>query len=270
MPLYRPSELHQFLSNLNTGPKKRLSQNFLIDGNILRKVVQESGVQAGDSVLEIGSGPGVLTEALLEKGCQLTAVEKDPIFAKALHRFSGLTVCEGDILTFPFDTLKQEKQSIVVANLPYHLTSPILELLLPRIDLFSKLTVMVQEEVARRLTAKPGTKDYSSLTLFVNFYSEVRYAFFVGRRCFYPAPTVDSAIVTFQLKKPSTIDPKPFFVFVHNLFNQRRKMVKTTLAKYYDKNLIEMALQKLSLLETCRPEELCLQKMTDLYSLLNN
>lgn len=272
MPLYRPSELRQFLLELKTGPKKGLSQNFLIDGNILNKILAEADVQEGDAVLEIGGGPGVLTEALFAKKCDLTVVEKDPVFAKALHRFSGINVFEGDILEFPLETLetlKKGKKIKVVANLPYHLTSPILGLLLPRSDLFSSVTVMVQEEVALRMVAKPGSKEYSSLTLFVNFYSDARYAFFVRRKSFYPAPKVDSAVVTFDLKKPPLEKPEPFFDFVHKLFCQRRKMVRTTLSDYYEKTLIEESLEKLKTLPTVRPEELSLETTLSLFKLLN-
>ena len=175
MPIYKPTELMAFLGSLGINPKKALSQNVLIDGNIIRKIVQTANVQPQDTVLEIGPGPGSLTEALLDAGANVIAVEKDQTLAKALERFNqgSLKVFEQDILEFSFsDHLPKEnsKKTKVIANLPYHLTTPILVFLIQENHYFSSLTLMVQEEVARRFTAKPGTKDYSSFTLFLNFF----------------------------------------------------------------------------------------------------
>ncbi len=139
--LSNPSELLAFLRTLGVEPKKGLSQNFLIDGNIVRKIVAEAGVQLGDTLLEIGPGPGALTEALLSKGAAVYAVEKDALFAEALKRYSGVTVFAEDIRTFNLNILPPNTK--VVSNLPYHLTSPILGLIAPRHDLFSTVTVMV-------------------------------------------------------------------------------------------------------------------------------
>jgi 16S rRNA (adenine1518-N6/adenine1519-N6)-dimethyltransferase len=207
MPLYRPSELKEYLQSLGVSPKKRLSQNFLIDGNIIKKIIQLADVCPGESVLEIGPGPGALTEGLLEAGAHVLAVEKDPILAKHLE-FLGKgekflrVICE-DILTVDLEKhLPKGTKTKVIANLPYHLTTPILTRLIPLNKTFSSITVMVQEEVARRFAAIPGSKDYGSVTVFLQYYSEVQYGFKVSKNCFFPKPKVESAMVKFTLQPP--------------------------------------------------------------------
>src|SRR5262249_232623 len=154
---------------------------------------------------------GSLTQALLETGARVVAVEKDVVLARALERLQtpaqSLTLFCHDILTFPLEKemprlMKEGQKAKVIPNLPYHLTTPILAQLVPLRELFSSLTVMVQEEVARRFTAQPGTADYSSFTLFLRFYTTPHYAFTVSRNCFYPSPKVNSAIVMLQLREP--------------------------------------------------------------------
>jgi 16S rRNA (adenine1518-N6/adenine1519-N6)-dimethyltransferase len=258
MPLSNPSELRQFLNSLGVKPKKGLSQNFLIDGNIIRKILKEAAIAPGDTVLEIGGGPGALTEALVEKGAHVIAVEKDPVYAEALKRFKNSEVFTEDIREFDFSLLPPHTK--VVSNLPYHLTAPILTLLVPRYSLFRSITVMVQEEVARRMTAKPKTKEYSSLTLFLNFYSDTRYAFKVSRHCFYPQPKVDSAVVTLLPKIPPPVDAAIFFKLIHTAFQQRRKMVKTTLGSAAGAILASLHENPQS-----RPEELSLDTFLALY-----
>jgi 16S rRNA (adenine1518-N6/adenine1519-N6)-dimethyltransferase len=259
MPLTNPSELRAFLNSLGVKPKKGLSQNFLIDGNIIRKIMKEASIEAGDTVLEIGPGPGALTEALVSSGAQVFAVEKDEIYAEALKRFSGVTVFAEDIRSFDLNLLPSNTK--VVSNLPYHLTSPILGLLAPRHHLFSTITVMVQDEVGRRMTAAAKTKDYGSLSVFLHFYSTPRYAFKVSRRCFYPQPKVDSAVVTLALKSAPDVDPESFFKMVHTAFQHRRKMVKTTLGAAAESALIALGENPQS-----RPEELSLETFLEIYS----
>lgn len=260
MPLSvsKPAELLQFLRTLGALPKKGLSQNFLVDGNIVRKIVATAGIQKGDNVLEIGPGPGALTEELLELGATIFAVEKDHVFAEALKRFETVKVFDADILTFDFSVLPTPLK--VVSNLPYHLTAPILTMLAPRRDLFSSLTVMVQEEVARRMVAQAKTSDYGSLTVFLNFYTNPVYAFKVSRQCFYPRPKVDSAIVKLDLKTPPQVDEEGFFKFVHTTFQQRRKMVKSTLGSELGPLLEELGEDP-----QARPEELSLEIFLKLY-----
>ncbi len=268
MPLYRPSELRQFLEEIHASPKKHLSQNFLTDGNILRKIVQTAGIAPGANVLEIGPGPGALTECLLQAGASVTAVEKDSVLAGALQRLETigpLRVIESDIMEVQLDSIIHTPTK-VIANLPYHLTSPILGLIVPRSDLFSSVHVMVQDEVARRMTAEAGSKDYSSLTVFLQYYSKPVYSFFVGRKCFYPAPKVDSAVVSLYLKTPDpTIHADDFLKLVHTAFGQRRKMVRSSLKHYLGIENIEKVLEECGIAGTARPEELALPEWISLY-----
>lgn len=267
MPLSSPSELIRFLDTLGVRPKKGLSQNFLIDGNILRKIIREAQVAPGDLVIEIGSGPGALTEALLTAGAKVIAIEKDSVFAKALGRFEGVEVFEGDVREFEFESLPTKGK--VVANLPYHLTHSILTMLAPKNTLFSSLTVMVQEEVARRITAKPDTSEYGSLTVFLQFYSTPRYAFSVSRQCFYPKPKVDSAVITLDLKMPPPlVDPEAFFHFVRIGFGQRRKMLRKTLGEHYGSQKVMDGLTKIGVNPEARAEVLSLDAFLALFDYL--
>lgn len=280
MPIYKPSELRQFLSSLQISPKKGLSQNFLIDGNILRKIVEVSDVTPGDVVLEIGPGPGSLTEQLLEKGATVIAVEKDPILAQALERLKSpnrsLEVFCDDILTFPIEEklapfLSQQQKAKVIANLPYHLTTPIIIRLVSLRNTISSLTLMVQDEVAKRFTATPGTPEYSSFTVFLNFFTTPRYAFQVSNHCFYPEPSIQSAVVILELKSPPTVsNEEQFFLLTRAAFSQRRKMLRSSLRSLYSSEMITEALLSFHLNPQIRPEELSLEEFIQLFEKLQS
>ena len=220
MPLYRPTELKAFLDSIGAHPKKSLSQNFLIDGNIVKKIVALGSVQKGDSVLEIGPGPGVLTEELLEVGADVIAVEKDRAFASHLPRLGPVQVIADDIMNFDFSVLK--KGAKVIANIPYHLTSPIIEKIIEskRVEI---AVLMVQKELAERIVAKGCTRELSSLSLFVQLYAKPTLAFVVGAGCFYPRPAVDSAVILldFRLSHPVS-NPKAFEQIARRAFQERR------------------------------------------------
>ena len=272
--MYKPSDLHDFLQSLGIAPKKGLSQNFLIDGNIIRKIASTAQIQPGDVVLEIGPGPGSLTQALLEAGAHVIAVEMDKVLSQALERLQTedkrLTVHCQDIMKFDLSLLPKDKKIKVVANLPYHVTTPILAALVERHDLFDRIVVMVQDEVARRFVGKPGTKDYGSFTVFLNFYSRPKYCFGVRRTCFYPSPNVDSAIVSLEVvEHPPIKSVATFFEMTRRSFQQRRKMLRSSLSELYGSENVVAALKKISLEETARPEELSLDQFLQLYSFLN-
>lgn len=261
MGLYKPSELRAFLDEIGAAPMKFLSQNFLIDGNIVRKIVKFADVKKGDIVLEIGPGPGALTEELLSQGAHVMAVEKDRKFAVALHRLQTpdhrLQVFEDDVLKW--DATKYLKSGTkLIANLPYNITTPILTYFLPHRELFQSLTVMVQKEVGERLVAQPGSKAYGSLSVFVQFYSTPVKGFIVEPTCFYPAPKVQSAVVQFQLKEPPIPADDRFFEMSRRAFGQRRKMVRSTLKDHYPLERIEEGLNKIGKGLKVRPEELSL------------
>lgn len=280
MAIYKPTELHTFLQELGISPKKVLSQNFLIDGNIVKKILLSAEVVKGDLILEIGPGPGSLTEELLAQGANVIAVEKDDILANALKRFSGgpgnLHVSCEDIMEFPIEEtlkslLKPGQKAKVIANLPYHLTTAIIEKLIGMHDLISTMTLMVQDEVARRFTAHPSTKDYGSLTIFLNFYSSVHYAFSVSNQCFFPVPKVGSAVVTFKLTPPQKVSDIPaFFQLTRTAFQQRRKMLRGSLKELYPPEAVMNALQSINRPSLARPEELSLSQFVDLFEYLQN
>lgn len=278
MPLYKPSELTSFLQGLGISPKKSLSQNFLIDGNIIKKIISASDVHPGDIVLEIGSGPGSLTEALLEAGANVLAVERDDILAKALDRFKvegkSLDIYCEDIMKFPVDEilvpkLKPGQKAKVIANLPYHLTTPIISHLIKMRNVFSSLTLMVQDEVAKRFTAHPNTSDYGSYSVFLNFYCNPKYAFLVSRNCFYPAPKVQSAVVVLELKEPPAVSNEDkFFELTRTAFKQRRKMLRGTLKDLYGSQTVTDALVRVGLNPQARPEDLSLDQFISLFETL--
>lgn len=280
MPIYKPSELHEFLNGLGIAPKKGLSQNFLIDGNILRKIAYTAQINPGDIVVEIGPGPGSLTEELLKYKARVIAIEKDTILAQALERLQGdernLDIYNDDILAFPLEKvlvplLTEGRKAKVIANLPYHLTTPIIVHLIKQRHLFSSLILMVQDEVAKRFVAVPKTSAYSSFTVFLNFFSTPRYSFTVSRHCFYPAPRVNSAIVSIELKEPPQISNEDaFFIMTRTAFEHRRKMLRSSLRGLYSPNCIEAALAHMKKAPQSRPEELSLLELITLFEMLNN
>jgi 16S rRNA (adenine1518-N6/adenine1519-N6)-dimethyltransferase len=278
MKITSPKQLMQFLEEHGLFAKKASSQNFLIDGNIVQKILDEANISPEDLVLEIGPGPGALTESLLERGCHVIAIEKDQELASLLGRFakegSRLEVFIEDFLKFPLEKvilerLKPGQKAKVVANLPYHITTPILEKLLPLESLFSDLVLMVQKEVAHRFTAEVGSKDYSSFTLFLQFFSKARYCFTVEPSCFLPKPNVQSAVVHLKLQQaPKLLDQERFFQLTRTAFQQRRKMMRASLKSLYPAQTIEQALEALGKNPLSRPEELSLEDFIKLYQIL--
>lgn len=277
MPLYRPSELTAFLEKEGLHAKKALSQNFLIDGNLVRRILEDANVQEGDVILEIGPGPGVLTEALLEKKVDLYAIEKDHKFAKLLPRLtenkegSRLTVFEEDALKFDlvsFEKSIKPKKAKLIANLPYNITTPILTHYVKAKDCFETLVVMVQAEVADRITSKPSTKEYGSITVFLNFFSNPSFCFKVKKQSFIPAPSVDSAVIKLDLKDPpltSVEEQEMFFQIVRGGFSQRRKMLRTSLKSLFPHVDWNQTLISIGINELSRPENLSLQDFLNLY-----
>lgn len=233
MSLSHPKELFAFLQQIDARPRKGLSQNFLIDANIVRKIVQKASIAPNDWVLEIGPGPGALTEELLRQGANVIAVEKDRRMAAALGRLQidgRLHVIEGDFLKLDLAKILQKHAPLkVVANLPYHITTPILEKLAERYELFTSAFVMVQKEMAERMIAPPHSKDRSSFTIFIQTYANPAVAIKVSRNCFYPVPQVDSCVVRLDFHKPVMDDPEGFLKMVRQAFQQRRKMLRSTL-----------------------------------------
>lgn len=270
--IYKPSELHAFLNERGLHAKKGLSQNFLIDGNIIQKIVRTADVGPKDYIVEIGPGPGALTQALLNTGAHVLAIEMDSVFAEALQRLqtpdNRLTVVQADVLKYPLiESLKQKCK--VVANLPYHITTPILTLLLPHSTLIDSLTIMVQKEFADRMGGKKGTPDYSSFTVFLQFYATLEASFVVSPQCFYPRPKVHSSVVHCKLHPPLLPnDEEAFFQLTRTAFGKRRKMLRSSLKDLYGAEKIEKALQATGHSLNTRPEELTIGEFIALFRAL--
>lgn len=227
-----------------------MSQNFLIDRNIIQKILMLADIQPGDKILEIGPGPGALTFSLLEMGANVLAVEKDRLFAKHLPSHELLKIIEADILKVDLSRLEGYK---VVANLPYHITAPILEkiLVLP----FKSITIMVQSEVADRLKASPKTPEYSSLSLFAACHSTIQKSFKVSPSSFYPQPKVESSVIRLDPKPLPTPNPIPW---IRKAFQKRRKQIASSLKTLVPD--ISLHLENAKLKPFSRPEELSLEE----------
>lgn len=263
--MFRPNDLHPFLKEQGIFPKKRLSQNFLVDGNIIQKMIKAADITPQDILLEIGPGPGAITQALLATGATVIVVEKDPILAQSLHRLQTndhrLTIICEDIMNIDLRSLLKPYHRLVkiIANLPFHLTTPILTSLLPYHDLFSRFILLVQHEVARRFTSQAGTKEYSAITLFLKYHSDPKYAFKVSRNCFFPKPSVDCAVVSFVLHVPPDVaSEERFFEMTRTAFKQRRKMLRSSLRTLFSSQKITDALIKIGKNPEARAEDLTL------------
>ena len=239
--LTSPKYLKDLLARHGFQFTKSLGQNFLIDQNILNKIVEAAGIQAEDKVLEVGPGVGTLTQALAKRAARVVSVELDkallPILQETLRSFSNVKIIHGDILKLNIHDLIrdefQDKPVKVVANLPYYITTPIIMRFLEEDHPYNSITVMVQREVADRIAARPGSKEYGALSVAVQFYTQPRIIGKVPSGVFMPPPKVDSMIIT--LKKRSrpaaeVKDPNQFFRVVKTVFSQRRKTLLNTLA----------------------------------------
>lgn len=275
--LFRPSELNLYLQEIGASAKKGLSQNFLVDGNVLEKILQAAAISKGDCILEIGPGPGALTQALLRGGAHVLAVEKDPLFANGLDllkkQYPSLEVVEGDFLQLDLVSLLKGKTKKwkVVANLPYQITTPILAKLFPCRDLISTVTVMVQKEVGLRMIASAGSADYSRLSLFTCFFSEAKLCFTVSPNSFSPRPKVSSCVMHLILHTPPSVSSEAgFFELVKAAFGQKRKMLRSSLTKLYRKEAIGKALCSLEFPSTTRPEQLSLKQFIAFFEELSS
>jgi 16S rRNA (adenine1518-N6/adenine1519-N6)-dimethyltransferase len=244
--------------------KKKLGQNFLTDKNITRKIVRESGISRGDKVLEIGPGFGALSEAILETVPSFTAVERDPELARFIRReFPQIDLVEEDFLKVPLEPFAAGGRIAVLGNIPYSITTPILFKLLDDRRLLSSATLMMQHEVALRMAAVPGTKDYGILAVQMQAFFDVSYLFKVGRAVFRPRPEVDSAVIR-MVPKPEdpSADSEGFRKFVRNAFHQRRKTLLNNLKEFYDTANVPEATLRL------RAEALGLDELIQLFELL--
>ena len=253
--------------------KKSFGQNFLTDTNILQKIVDTAEIDKKVNVIEIGPGIGALTEFLAESAAEVMAFEIDdrlvPILADTLRDFDNVTVVNQDILKVDLAQYMAEFKNPdlpikVVANLPYYITTPILMHLIESGIPFSEFVVMMQKEVADRISAQPNTKAYGSLSIAVQYYMTAKVAFIVPRTVFVPAPNVDSAILKMVRREQPAVevqDEKFFFKVSKASFVHRRKTLWNNLTSYFGKSeevktKLERALEKADLVANVRGEAL--------------
>ena len=265
--------------------KKRLGQNFLINGDVIQAIIEYADIQPDDTVIEIGPGVGFVTEQLVKHAQKVIAIELDEEAVKELEKLEAdnLEIIHKDILKTDLSELCEDKIKIV-ANIPYYITSPIIAHLLGEVDdldnrnrnKITDIILMVQEEVALRMTADENSpaKQYGLLTILSQFWAEVELLKLVGRKSFYPAPKVNSALVKLTVREKPLLDLSDYTHFRKTVkagFSQRRKNIKNCLVSNgFSKENVKNALAKLGLDENIRGEKLSIEMFGKLSEELKN
>ncbi len=275
--LATPSATKEILDQFGFSIKKRYGQNFLIDENIVRKIVKLSGVSKNDVVLEIGPGIGTMTQVLSLEASKVVSVEIDrklmDVLSYTLQDRQNVTIINEDILKCDLEELSGTYNNggpfKVVANLPYYITTPIIMSLLENNSylnnmLIDSITVMIQKEVADRINAKPGTKDYGALSLAIEYYTKPSVLMNVPASVFIPRPNVDSAVIGLEILKEPPVkvkNEKKLFTLIKAAFSQRRKTFVNSVSGVLniDKNLLRECLSDIKKDHDIRGEELSLK-----------
>ncbi len=265
--------------------QKKFGQNFLIDTHVLEKIVSAAEITEDDFVLEIGPGIGTLTQYLAHAAREVVAVEIDrnliPILEDTLSEWDNVTVIHEDVLKLDLNALAEERNGgrpiKIVANLPYYITTPIIMGLFEKHVPMESITVMIQKEVAFRMEAGPGTKDYGALSLAVQFYSEPYLAANVPPNCFMPRPQVGSAVIRLNClkeKRVSVKDEALLFALIRASFNQRRKTLlnglKNDASLTFSKEVLEKAIADCGFSPSVRGEALLLEDFAKLSDYLTD
>ena len=282
--LGNPQNTIEILQKYDFHFQKKFGQNFLIDTHVLERIVESSNITKDDFVLEIGPGIGTMTQYLCEHAGKVMAVEIDknllPILADTLKEYDNVTVVNEDILKLDIGKIAQEYNNgrpiKVVANLPYYITTPIIMALFESHVPLASVTVMVQKEVAERMQAGPGTKDYGALSLAVQYYAKPQILLNVPASCFMPRPNVDSAVIQLtRYEKPpvEVADEHLMFRLIRASFNQRRKTMTNSVGNSPElsvsKEQMAAALEKCGLSATVRGEALTLAQFAELANVLS-
>ena len=266
-----PEVVHYICKRFDIKMSKKLGQNFLIKRGIVDEIVHAAELTVGEPVLEVGPGIGTLTQGLAQSGADVTAIELDrrllEVLDTTLASYDNVRIIHGDVLKLDVPTIMNHKSFKVVANLPYYITTPIIMSLLESKLPIERLVVMVQKEVALRIIAKPGTKDYGALSVAVQYYTEPDIVLDVPPKSFLPAPAVTSSVIRCVLRdKPpvDVIDEKLFFRVVKAGFAQRRKTFSNTMKTTgLTRDRIEELLAKANIDGQRRGETFTLQEFAD-------
>lgn len=272
------NKLKNIMKKYNVYFTKSLGQNFLIDNNILNKIAAE--LDSNDiGVLEVGPGAGALTQVLAQKAKKVVAVEIDskliPLLDDVLYQFDNVKIINKDILKLDINNLIENEfpnmPVYLVANLPYYITTPIVMNILEKKANIDKIIIMIQKEVAQRMAASPGNKDYGALSIAVQYYTKPKLITMVSPHCFMPQPKVDSVIIKLErLQSPSVEveDERLFFAIVRAAFNQRRKTLINSLSNAeslsFEKERIKEEILNLGMDENIRGEKLFIQDFAKL------
>lgn len=278
-----PRNTIEILQKYNFNFQKKYGQNFLIDTNVLDKIISAAEITADDCVLEIGPGIGTMTQCLAEHAREVVAVEIDknliPVLEETLSEYDNVTIINEDILKVDIGEIARKKNGgrpiKVVANLPYYITTPIIMGLFENHVPLESIIVMVQKEVAERMQVGPGTKDYGALSLAVQYYAKPEIVANVPPNCFIPRPGVGSAVIrlTCYREKPVQVtDEKKMFALIRASFNQRRKTLTNALGNAPElgisKERAAAALEKMQLPPAIRGEALTLEQFAELSELV--
>ena len=286
-----PTATAQVIKKYGFSFQKKFGQNFLIDANILEKIIASAEITKEDCVIEIGPGIGTMTQYLAENAREVVAVEIDknliPILEETLKEYENVSILNEDILKVDLNRLVKEKNDgrpiKVVANLPYYITTPIIMGLFESQVPLSSITIMVQKEVADRMQVGPGTKDYGALSLAVQYYAKPEIMLNVPPACFMPRPNVGSAVIRltrFEEPPAKTQDERKMFSIIRAAFNQRRKTLANALTNglaytneegrviHVSRKEVCEALEKMGLSQTIRGEALSLEQFARLSDLL--
>lgn len=266
-----PEVVHYICKRFDIKMSKKLGQNFLIKRGIVDEIVHAAELTVGEPVLEVGPGIGTLTQGLAQSGADVTAIELDrrllEVLDMTLASYDNVRIIHGDVLKLDVPMIMNHKPFKVVANLPYYITTPIIMSLLESKLPIERLVVMVQKEVALRMIAKPGTKDYGALSVAVQYYTEPDIVLDVPPKSFLPAPAVTSSVIRCVLRdKPpvDVIDEKLFFRVVKAGFAQRRKTFSNTMKTTgLTRDRIEELLAKANIDGQRRGETFTLQEFAD-------
>ncbi len=245
--------------------KKSLGQNFLVNDTIIQKIVSLFNCNEKDLIIEIGPGRGALTKYLANKGCKLICIEIDKDMQEYLNKYNAEIIYENILNVNIQDLLKNYSYNnlYIIGNLPYYITSPIIDKVIKSNVKASKMIFMVQEEVANRFSSHPGNKEYGYMTIFINHYYDVKYEFMVAKNNFNPIPKVDSAIISLNPKDFKPLDDE-FWEFLKKCFSHKRKKLKNNLGNYNIES-IEEVLQEHGYNSSARAEELPEEIFIELY-----